>query len=119
MSFLIFKDTKKNIDAIKQKAPVEYAVEADLKGEVPDAAYVTFDKKEFRYKLLLNGVKKYAPSDGILTKRKQGLKSILSIMSVEEVEPVTLGQFRKSNKRIKEFKDFEIVDLVSVKMEEK
>ncbi|MEM0158170.1 MAG: DNA-directed RNA polymerase subunit A'' [Thermoplasmataceae archaeon] len=119
MPFLIFKDTQKNITLLKQKAPVDYAVDADLKGNMPDAAYVTLDKKEFRYKLILNGVKSFSPEDGLITKKKQGLKSILSIMGVEEIDPISLGQFRKSGKRLKEFVDFDMVDLVAVEVQEK
>ena len=118
MPSILFKDTKKNIEALAKKAPASYAVDHDIKPGVTEA-YVTFDKKVFPYRLIITGIEEYKETKDTLAKKKTGLKTVLLISSVDAIDPVELGQFRKGKKKVRDFTDFEEVELPKIEIVEK
>ena len=118
MPSIIFKDTKKNIELLSKKAPVGYAIDADVKPGVTEA-YVTFDKKVFPYRLRISGIDEYKEGSSAVEKKKAGLMTILAVQSVESIDPVPVSQFRKGKKKLGEFKDFEEVELPRIQVVEK
>ena len=118
MPSIIFKDTKKNIETLAKKAPVSYAVDADIKPGITEA-YITFDKKMFTYRLRISAVEEYKEESTAIQKKKTGLKTTITVESVESVDPISISQFRKGKKKIAEFKDFEEVELPKIKVVEK
>lgn len=118
MAVLLFKDTKKNMDTLKKKAPCRYAIDAEVTDKVTDA-YVTGDKKSFIYRLRITGIKEFKESDDVIHKNKNEMKTILLVESCQPIDPLPLSQFRKNGKKIGEFADFIVVDLPTIKMEEK
>ncbi len=118
MPSIIFKDTKKNIQTLTKKAPVKYAVEADIKPGITEA-YVTFDKKVFTYRLRISAVDEYKEDTSVILKKQTGLKTTLSVEVVEPMDPIPLSQFRKGKKKLTEFSDFEEVELPRIEVVEK
>ncbi|MDA8143392.1 MAG: DNA-directed RNA polymerase subunit A'' [Thermoplasmatales archaeon] len=118
MSTIIFKDTKKNIEALKKKGTYRYAVDFDVPKDTK-LAYVTADKKQFIYRIIISSVEPYKESTELLEKKKSDLKSVLAVERVDSIDPIPLSEFRKSKKRLKEFADFETVELPTIKMVEK
>ncbi|MFG1449236.1 MAG: DNA-directed RNA polymerase subunit A'' [Thermoplasmataceae archaeon] len=119
MKYLLFKDTKKNMEMLRKDLPARYAVEADLKDCPAGAAYVTNDKKNFIYRIKIESISPYKDQEGLFKKRQTGLKSILELSLVEPVEPVPLSEFKVSGKKIKEFADFTVADLEKTEFKEK
>ena len=118
MPILLFKDTKKNMEVLKKKAPCKYAVDDQITESVKEA-YVTSDKKNFIYRIRLSGVEDFKDTPDVIRKNKGDMKSILVVESCDSIDPVPLSQFRKKGKRISEFADFMIAELPTVKMVEK
>ena len=118
MTVILFKDTKKNMELLKKKAPCKYAVDADISADITDA-YITTDKKFFTYRLRLTGIQEYKPSDEIILKNKNEMRTVFLVDSCQLIDPMPLSQFRKKGKKIQEFADFDIVELPTIKIEEK
>ncbi len=118
MTVILFKDTKKNMETLKKKAPCKYAVDAEISADITDA-YITTDKKFFTYRLRLTGTQEFKPSDEIILKNKNEMKTVLLVDSSQLIDPMPLSQFRKKGKKIQEFADFDIVELPTIKIEEK
>lgn len=118
MPSIIFKDTKKNVETLAKKAPVDYAVDAEIKPGITEA-YVTFDKKVFPYRLRIGAVDQYKEDSSAIQKKKTGLITTMRIESVESVDPIPIAQFRKGKKKLSDFKDFEEVELPKIKVVEK
>lgn len=118
MPSIIFKDTKKNMETLKKRAPAAYAVDHDIKPGV-NYAYVSFDKKAFPYRLQITGIEEFKDISGVIPKKKTGLKTIIHVASVEPVDPIPLGNFRSGKKRLKDFLDFEEVELPTIEIVEK
>ncbi len=115
---IIFKDTKKNMETLKKRAPAAYAVDHDIKPGVT-YAYVTFDKKAFPYRLQITGIEEFKDLEGVIPKKKTGLKTVIQVASVESVDPIPLGNFRQGKKKLKDFSDFEEVELPTIEIVEK
>ena len=118
MKVLIFKDTKKNMDLLRKKTPCKYAVDSEVPEDITNA-YVTNDKKTFGYRMRITEIREFKGANDIVLKNMYEMKAILMVESVQSIDPVSLSQFRRNGKKIQEFKDFDVVDLPTIKMEEK
>ena len=118
MSVILFRDTKKNMELLRKKAPCKYAVDKEVTENVQEA-YVTSDKKSFLYRIRLSGVQEFSDAPDVIRKNKSEMKAILLVESCESIDPVPLSQFRKKGKRIGEFEDFMVAELPTIKMVEK
>ena len=66
------------MEALKKKAPCKYAVDADISADITDA-YITTDKKFFTYRLRLTGIQEYKPSDEIILKNKNEMRTVFLV----------------------------------------
>jgi len=118
MASLLWRDTSKNIAAILEKLPADYAVDYDVPNNVEDG-YITINKKNFTYHVVISGVRKYSPDVEAIVKKKSGLKSIITIEKVEKIEPLSFMEFRVGGKTLEAMGSFEVAERQVTEIKEK
>ena len=94
MKYLIFRDSKRNMESLMKKAPCGYAVDfSPGKENSPDAILVTTDSKNAIYRIEYSSIKKYSDDENIVKKVSKGLKSTIMIDGVKGIDPIPLASF--------------------------
>ncbi len=119
MTSLLWKDTKTHASQIKKKVPCDYAVDFDLKGLDTEDGYITTDKLNFQYYVRFTGIDKYKDSEGVLEKKKTGLKHVIHITDLVDIDPLPVTEFKKGKQKLKEVENFDTGDRQLIKLEEK
>ncbi len=104
MKTLLWKDTKSNIEKIIQNAPCYYGIDY-MPGKNVSSGYITTDKSNFEYEAKISSVEEFKKSDGVLLKKKTGLKAIIKIESIRKIDKIPLSDF-KLNENLNEIKTF-------------
>ncbi|SMD31602.1 DNA-directed RNA polymerase subunit A'' [Picrophilus oshimae] len=115
MSSLLWKDTKANVNNIIKNVPCYYAFEFNV--ENCSDGYITLNKKDFEYHVIISDVANFNDSDKIIKKRKNNLKKMIKIESIEKIDAINIDQF-KMDKKIDELSSFAMGDLIKVEIKE-
>lgn len=110
MTSLVWKDTKTNVQKIIENIPCKYAIEFPESKTAVDEGYISVDKKSFQYRIKISEMRVYSKEEGLVEKRKTGLKSIIEIGSIEKIDPIPVSDFNVKGKSIKELSGFEIAE---------
>lgn len=94
MKYLIFRDSKKNMESLAKKAPCGYAVDFSLpKDSKPDSILVTTDSKNAVFEIIHEGTGEYSAEEGLMKKSSNTLKSIIRVKEVKKIDPIPLSSF--------------------------
>ncbi|AAT42842.1 DNA-directed RNA polymerase subunit A'' [Picrophilus oshimae] len=115
MSSLLWKDTKANVNNIIKNVPCYYAFEFNV--ENCSDGYITLNKKDFEYHVIISDVANFNDSDKVIKKRKNNLKKMIKIESIEKIDAINIDQF-KMDKKIDELSSFAMGDLIKVEIKE-
>ncbi len=100
MKYILWKDTKKNMESLIKKVPCSYAVDFTVpKLTGIDGAYVTTDSKNAVYLLKLKSAGTYSDDSDAVKKTTKNLKSVVNIESMEPVEPVPIDSFKITGRK--------------------
>lgn len=100
MNYLLWKDTKKNMNTLIKKIPCSYAVDfAVPKLTGINGVYVTTDSKSANFLLKLKSVSAYKEKTDAVKKSAKELKSIVEVETVEPIDPVPLDSFKITGKK--------------------
>ena len=116
MNVILWKDSKKNVEAISAGIPCLYGVDFNLPEEVPKEGYIATDMKAARYKIIISSAEPLKKQKNVIRKKKEGLKAVLKIESIQEISPIPLSEFSLPSEGLK---TFAVVERLSMKITEK
>lgn len=100
MKYLLWKDTKKNVESLMKKVPCMYAVDFSVpKLKDSEGVLITTDSKNVLYMLKIGEVEEYSPEIKAEKKTSKNLKSVVKIESIEEIPPVPVDSYKVSGKK--------------------
>ncbi len=116
MNVILWKDSKKNVEAISAGIPCLYGVDFNLPEEVPKEGYIATDMKAARYKIIISSAEPLKKQKNVIRKKKEGLKAVLKIESIQEISPIPLSEFSLPSEGLK---TFAVGERLSMKITEK
>ena len=119
MKALVWKDTKKNMEALGKNLPRKYAVDFSPRDQSIKEAFISVDGKTFTFRAVIDSISPYDEADQSVLKKKASPKTVLEITVLEKVDPIPLIEFKASGKYLKEMKTWNITERSQTEMKEK